>query len=127
LLFALASARCYAQVVLYDGAVGDANPVTQGWNLTLNSDPSIATVTPDPAHDYVHVVKNDVIGNPADPLDWEYSLPSNLPALQAQVGDDSYHWKLKFQLAEFIFNGFPTGITRHTLADFYLYTGTDSG
>jgi hypothetical protein len=128
LLLVSGSSTSYAQLVLYDGAVGDADPVTQGWELTLNANPSIASVTPDPTNDYVTiVVGNDFVGNPEDPRDWSYSLPSNLSSLQDEVGDDSYHWTLQFQINEFIFMGFPTGSSQHTRADFNFYTGTASG
>jgi hypothetical protein len=32
------SSSVFAQLVLYDGALGDADPVTQGWYLALNAD-----------------------------------------------------------------------------------------
>jgi hypothetical protein len=128
LLLVSGSSTSYAQLVLYDGAVGDADPVTQGWDLTLNANPSIASVTPDPANDLVKIkVAADLGGDPGDPRDWSYSLPLNLASLQDEVGDDSYHWTLQFQLNEFIFMGFPTGATQHTYSDFQLHTGTASG
>jgi len=117
-----------AQLVLYDGAVGDADPVTQAWTLTLNPDPAIATATPNAVDDFVTLfVENDFLGDPVDPRDLQYELPTNLPSLQSEIGDDSYRWDLKYSLNEFVFNGFPTGTSRHTLADFRLQTGRDSG
>ena len=58
-----------AQLVLYDGSVGDADPVTQGWNL--NNVSGSPTVTPDAANDLARIeVDNSE--------DLSVALPTNL-------------------------------------------------
>jgi hypothetical protein len=104
-----------AQLVFYDGTLGDADPVTQGWNLSgISGSPK---VTPDAANDLVRIqVEN------GDNL--QVALPTGLSALQAEVSDDAYRWTLDYQIVEF-----PVipGVSRHTLGEFNFITGTDSG
>ena len=113
-----------AQAVLtdfYNGATGDANPVSQGWAFDLFDLGNASSQTPDPDEDRVHMLTS------ASGLN-KYKLPlSEFPQqIIDAVSDDVYVWEVEVQvkspeLAD------ADGEPRHSLSDWDVITGTNNG
>lgn len=96
---------------LYDGGLGNANPVSQGWTGTLFDVTGQSSLTPDPLNDRVTVIAgpNGEAG---------YGLSGQLNVLANAVSDDFYAWELTLEV---------NSDTTHQLSQLDLITGTASG
>ena len=118
----------------YDGTLGDADPVSQGWNLKFfpTAMTAQAHATPDPDNDRVQMVKprrNEQTG--ADQLN-TYELPNTvadgevIEEIIPAVSDDVYIWEVEAQIKR-PEDADADGEPRHELSDFSFISGTDSG
>ena len=112
-----------AQAVLtdfYNGATGDADPVSQGWVSTLFDLSGTSSVTPQPDEDRVHMLTSVSGLN-------KYKLQRPLPqSILDAISDDVYVWEVEAQLKSPELAD-ADGEPRHTLNDWDFITGTNTG